>query len=501
VWTRPREAAVAGPARTRPCTKRACAARPGPFAGRGPRRNLLGSLAWHLSQRRRRAPGVVRARSTKASSDGRSASTPLTPRGPQYSQLSEALLKVLTERPDNAVEAFRQVLANVEKEATEPTEPIKAANAHLVEKYSKGIARLHKSEADEEGEGENGSEDATAEQSEETEPLPPPRGEVLRDFESDMAAWAAAGIVLESGEALKLHLSLARLAGADTSIASLRLWGKFLGRHGVYFVAEGSGGEVKGEEDEEAEQAEEKANKFNYWVCSFPGDSWTLLPQIRPSTVVVARQIRRFLTGRLDASVQGYPAFPGTEKDFVRAQIALINQECAIAPKSYFTFEEGGDVELNEEFAMPAAADLMGDDSWEQYGSAFSAIGRVDPVISEDEEGNEVSNPPDWTFTPLRDVNMADWDRRVYPRTIPEASGTKVVLRSRRWPGAYAVASPATKSWTNFYVGFGQSRNEIQFTPPMPPPIQKEADVSGLKEQEDVVEDPNPPENAEEVEE
>lgn len=41
------------------------------------------------------------------------------------------------------------------------------------------------------------------------------------------------------------------------------------------------------------------------------GTEWKLLPNATPAQIVVARQIRKFLTGRLDAPVVSYPPFPG----------------------------------------------------------------------------------------------------------------------------------------------------------------------------------------------
>lgn len=44
-------------------------------------------------------------------------------------------------------------------------------------------------------------------------------------------------------------------------------------------------------------------NKKAYFVCNEAGKSWSRLPQVTPAQVVVARQIKKFFTGSLDAPV------------------------------------------------------------------------------------------------------------------------------------------------------------------------------------------------------
>lgn len=66
-------------------------------------------------------------------------------------------------------------------------------------------------------------------------------------------------------------------------------------------------------------------NKKVYYVCNEVGEEWTLLPDVNPKQIRVARQIYKSFTGNLDEKVIVYPEFPGTERDYLRAQIARIS--------------------------------------------------------------------------------------------------------------------------------------------------------------------------------
>lgn len=408
-----------------------------------------------------------------------------------FDHIADVLLKVISEQPENALDVFEQLSASVKAgrlssgTAGESTQ----AQRELVAAHCKLLSKLYRDPAPAEGDAEAEGEDG--ESKEVDEPMAAPRAEVLINLDQEYNAWRAAGIQMSPEDLFKLQLSLARLAGADESIQTLRLWGKLLGRKGDYYVAQGTGG-AQDEEAEDVEPAEAEANKHTYWVCSYPGGPWTRLGPLRPEAIICARQIRRFLSGDLNAPVLGYPAFPGPERAYVRALIALVNESCAVAPKGYFAVSEEGDsMDVAEEFVMPDAADLLDPSAWEVYGPAFSSLGRVRPVESEDEEGNVVSKPEGWELQWVREVVSEEWDARAYPRTMPGLKHAHAVLRSSAWPGAFAVASTASKSWSNIYVGYGIAKTEAPYTPPMPPPLQKEFAGAQFKEQDDVIEDPS----------
>ncbi|CAK9021263.1 Radial spoke head protein 4 homolog A (Radial spoke head-like protein 3) [Durusdinium trenchii] len=395
-----------------------------------------------------------------------------------FDHITDLLANLLAERPNDPVAVFEQISARVKQgrfQGQDSTKPL--FDKEDVGEFAATIAKLHQSQDD--GDQEDASE-----------PLPPPRADVLADLFSQRNAWSAAGVAIPETDLFKLQLSLARLAGADDSIETLRIWGKLQGRDADYFVAEGTGGAAEG--DEADVPPEPEANRFTYWVCSFPGGPWTQLEPVRAEAILCARQIKRFLTGDLSATVLGYPQFPGPEKAFVRAIIALINADCALAPKGFFVEnDDASGTSVDEEFQMPAsAADLADAAAWEAFGLPFNSLGRVAPLESEDDEGNPVSQPEGWELKWLRSPDADQWTVRTHPSTLPDAKSAQVVLRSQLWPGAAAIATPSTATWTNIYVGYGYPASDTLYTPPMPPALQGEFDAATLKEQPDVVEDP-----------
>ncbi|TGZ46243.1 Radial spoke head protein 4-like protein A [Temnothorax longispinosus] len=92
-------------------------------------------------------------------------------------------------------------------------------------------------------------------------------------------------------------------------------------------------------------------NKKVYFVCNTPGlDEWIELPTVTPQQIVIARQIVRYCTGNLETPIHSFPPFPGTEKNYLRAQIARISATTHVSPIGFFTFSgEDEDEEIEEE--------------------------------------------------------------------------------------------------------------------------------------------------------
>ena len=63
------------------------------------------------------------------------------------------------------------------------------------------------------------------------------------------------------------------------------------------------------------------ANGYTYFVCNHLGGPLMQLPNVTPAQIKAARTIKKFLTGKLDAHVSTYPVFPGTEGNYLRAQV------------------------------------------------------------------------------------------------------------------------------------------------------------------------------------
>ena len=74
---------------------------------------------------------------------------------------------------------------------------------------------------------------------------------------------------------------------------------------------------------------------------------WIPLPDVTPRQIEVARSIRRFFTGNLDAPVPCHPAFPGLEKEYLRAQICRISAGTALAPRTLYKIEGAEEPDLD----------------------------------------------------------------------------------------------------------------------------------------------------------
>ncbi|KAK5610297.1 hypothetical protein CRENBAI_007482 [Crenichthys baileyi] len=186
-------------------------------------------------------------------------------------------------------------------------------------------------------------------------------------------------------EMQRIFLALRNLVDSE-GLPRCRLWGKILGIESSYIVAEAEYRE--GEEDQESieeELGEEEreleslkneavetiqlrqsvykpqlkvpkeaigtgANKFAYYVCKEPGLPWIKLPPVSPAQITIARQIRKFFTGKLDSSVVSYPPFPGNEANYLRAQIARISAGTQVSPQGFY---QAGEEEVDEEDEVP----------------------------------------------------------------------------------------------------------------------------------------------------
>jgi radial spoke head protein 4A len=77
-------------------------------------------------------------------------------------------------------------------------------------------------------------------------------------------------------------------------------------------------------------------NQYTYFVTNSPGLPWVKLPDVKPTMIDHARKIRCFFTGCLSAPVNGFPPFPDSERDYLRAQIARITASTHISPAGFY---------------------------------------------------------------------------------------------------------------------------------------------------------------------
>ncbi|KAF3691381.1 Radial spoke head protein 4 -like protein A Radial spoke head-like protein 3 [Channa argus] len=347
-----------------------------------------------------------------------------------------------------------------------------------------------------------------------------------------------AGVGLGREEMQKIFLALKQLIESQ-ALLHCRLWGKILGTESSYIVAEAEYREGEDEEEQNTEEAVEEeerepkspdseenevdllpqstykapplvpkeaigkgANKSVYYVCKEPGLPWVKLPSVTPAQITVARQIRKFFTGRLDTPIVSYPPFPGNEANYLRAQIARISAGTQVSPQGYFqSGEEDGEeedeapqdsYEVNPEFEGFSAAEMAESlSTWVHHVQHILQQGRctwvnmaVNPAedTNEDEEAEEKEEEPDEPepevgpplLSPLSQdaemFNTPPWSSKISSSLTYQHA--VAVLRSNLWPGAYAYAFG--KKFENFYVGWGLKYAGEGYNPPVPPLPEKE---------------------------
>ncbi|KAJ8714252.1 hypothetical protein PYW08_007872 [Mythimna loreyi] len=236
-------------------------------------------------------------------------------------------------------------------------------------------------------------------------------------------------------------------------------------------------------------------NKKVYWVCNRPGDQWICLPDLTPNHIKVARLCVRCMTGDLESEVITFPPFEGTERHFLRAQIARIAAATSISPQGFFTFgsgeeeedidmEEGGDMQfnLNPFYQGHTLKDLLDSNLtyWVHHGRHILKQGRTiwwnpnadmeEGLEEEDDEGIPPMEPETGPnlFTPLsedaRIEGLSAWTTRV--SSLMCSDRALATIRSNLWPGAVAYATNGKKSEC-MYVGWG-----LKFQPPNFSPLQ-----------------------------
>nr|XP_044989781.1 radial spoke head protein 6 homolog A isoform X2 [Jaculus jaculus] len=264
-----------------------------------------------------------------------------------YEHLVNLLTKILDQRPENPLSILESLNRTTQKEWFHPkqdTPQIDPEMQHTYETAEKQMALFRQGDQETEEEMADG-------------PVP--------DIMEAAYYFLQAEVGLGLDESSLIFLALKQLA-KQQPVRTCRFWGKILGVERSYLVAEVELPE--GEEEAEEEEAEEEelektgdapprpqwkpppavptedsgsgANKYVYFVCNEPGLPWARLPPVTPAQIVAARSIRKFFTGRLDAPVVSYPPFPGTEANYLRAQIARISAATHISPLGYYRFRE-----------------------------------------------------------------------------------------------------------------------------------------------------------------
>ncbi|XP_068599831.1 radial spoke head protein 6 homolog A [Brachionichthys hirsutus] len=340
-----------------------------------------------------------------------------------------------------------------------------------------------------------------------------------------------AGVGLGREETQRILLALQQLLESQ-ALLRCRLWGKVLGTESSYVVAEG---DHKEDEEEESAEEEEKgvetpqndsemdqlpkstykpqaavpkevngtgANKLVYYVCREPGLPWVKLPSVTPAQITAARSICKLFTGRLDAAVVSFPPFPGNEANYLRAQIARISAGTQVSPQGFFLVgeEESEDedeaprdsTEVNPDFEGVPVAEMseslstwvhhvphilqQGRSTWVNVAAEQGEHSNEDLEAEENEEEPDVPEPEIGPplLTPLsQDAEMfysAPWSLQMSSTLTSQHA--VAALRSNLWPGANAYA--CEKKFENIYIGWGVKYTGGGYSPPAPPLPQKE---------------------------
>ncbi|XP_067830863.1 radial spoke head protein 6 homolog A [Heptranchias perlo] len=447
-----------------------------------------------------------------------------------YDHLSQVMTKLLDERPNNAVDIIEDISKEVKRSLF--SKKMDTLRDDYESSMAFSLAEIQKAlftKAIEEEEGVEHEEEAV-----ET-PLPNVM-ELAFYFEQ-------AGVGLSHEEMYRIFLALKQLVDSQP-LQKCRFWGKVLGTGENYIVAEvdyregeedieelGEEEEVEAKEEdkEEARQGEEEegeeledkppastykpppvipketnrsgTNRYTYFVCNEPAKAWTKLPPVTPAQITVARKIKKFFTGNLEAPVISYPPFPGNEMNYLRAQIARISAGTQISPLGFYQFgdeeeeEEEGSVrdnyEENVEFEgipVPEMVETLA--NWVHHTQHilpqgrsvwFNVVQKKEEDFEEEEEEEEKEAPDEPEpevgpplLTPLsEDVevsNVPPWAVKPSSHLIPQYA--IAVMRSNLWPGACTFV--IGKKFENIYLGWGHKYSPENYSPPSAPMVQAE---------------------------
>lgn len=359
----------------------------------------------------------------------------------------------------------------------------------------------------------------------------------ISDFceEADMFSWAGAGF--SESECYKVKCSMRAHANKqrEAGLKKLRFWGKVLGTDQDYYIVEASphldppGGPIETAEDDPDVMETEGVNTFTYFVTTDLCSDWTQLPDLKPSEIRVARQIKKLMTGDLKSEVVSHPFFPGNEAQLLRAQIAQITSDTILCIKGFLKREDPEDLASavvgDEEFTAPSPSELTKMQNWMHMQPHILGHGRTTHKALEDppEEPEELekfkkekemqeADPAKDTLR-LITADGLDWlvkqagDTALYKNPfknlaedappgsrLPPRSYAVTYVRSLTWPGAVTVSRGG--QFANLYVGYGCKSGQPDFFMRAPPDVQDEPDEADEQDEpQGEVEAPPPKED------
>ena len=323
----------------------------------------------------------------------------------------------------------------------------------------------------------------------------PSKASALGDVPTQLPMFEWAGVGLSKEETYRIYLAMLALKQKHGLLA-VRFFGKIYGTKADYVIVEAKAPATVHLAPSTAsavppEPAGVGLNSFCYFVAPSAADEFTLLEDVTPEQVVASQSIAKFFTGSLSASVACFPAFPGLEAAYLRAQIARIAAATVVYPSGKFAFDEESEATPKpmidaEEYAVPE--DLLALESWvHAYGKVLKIGRTTNPPKPEAADGEEPEGEEEEEEAPALEPIAGDaavmtyseeselpaWAVMAYNNTY--AAFGVAVAKSNRWPGAYAAIAKTGDKHACVYFGAGHENTGKAFTPPPPPPIAKES--------------------------
>ena len=288
------------------------------------------------------------------------------------------------------------------------------------------------------------------------------------NIEQELGIIRATGAGFSLEESFTLSVSLRKLAAEATGMSSVRLWGKILCRSDRDFVI----AEAQPESPEDPPEGSDEdglgtgVNTFAYYA-STDYVTWSRLPNASPKHLKASRLIQYILTGSLEASVETFPLFPGTEANLLRSLIARISGSTILAPRGFYSLDDEGNVTTTEEYKYPLATDLVTCNDWVYARKYILANGKTSYPHLPEEDNPETAElilklkremnaePLPKPITQIAD-NSSKWSIRKYWDV-----SAIVAVRSKDWPGAVNVLQGS--HFFHFYCGYGLKATDKYF--------------------------------------
>lgn len=322
----------------------------------------------------------------------------------------------------------------------------------------------------------------------------------MGELPDQMPMFAWAGVGLSKEETYRIYLSMQKLA-KDKSLPVVRFFGKIFGTKADYLIIEATGNKeahkpaAAGKEgDTPAEEPGVGLNACTYFVSGTSCEDFVQLEDVTPEQVLKSMAIRKYFTGNLSAPVACFPAFPGPEAAYLRAQIARIAQATVVAPSGRLVVDEESEqtypkpIKVNPDYTVPEGLPDLG--SWQHAYQGILKIGRCTNVPFVPPEGDEEAEPPEVeeeteplvaigedapvvAFSEEEGDNLPAWSAKMYHAEFDAYS--VALAKSNRWPGAYAALAKSGDKAASVYFGTGHEATGKAFTPQAPPPVMAES--------------------------